>query len=113
MKNNETHACDFAPNTYYWGDALQHAETLNTDGGFAGYQDWRIPNIKELLTLVERQCQDPAINLEVFPNTDYQDLVWSSTRTVPYFARAVNFHDGGDGFPRQIFNLQVRLMRKE
>jgi len=46
-----------------WQEALQYA----TEAEFAGYRDWRLPNVTELLTLVERRCSNPPLNGRVFP----------------------------------------------
>lgn len=64
--------------TYTWQEALQLAETLNSNGGFSGYTDWRLPNRNELASLVERKCADPAINQNIFPGTEPSDY-WSSS----------------------------------
>ncbi len=77
--------------TYNWSGALQHAEGAL----FAGYSDWRLPNSKELASLVETSCYSPAINTTLFPNTATSGY-WSSS---PYanrsdYAWGVNFGNG-------------------
>ena len=51
--------------TFTWEEALTRAR----DSDLAGYTDWRLPNVKELISIVEERCTGPAINLAVFPNT--------------------------------------------
>lgn len=53
-----------------WEEVLQASQKLG--GG------WRVPNIKELKTLVEEGCYSPAINISLFPDT-YSFYYWSST----------------------------------
>ena len=48
-----------------WQDALNTA----SNSTFAGYDNWRLPNIQELRTIVEDQCADPTINANIFPRT--------------------------------------------
>jgi len=47
-----------------WSDALTTAEGAT----FAGHSDWRLPNVKELYSIVETCGGGPAINQTVFPN---------------------------------------------
>jgi hypothetical protein len=64
--------------TYTWQGALQQAQSVNNNGGFAGYKNWRLPSIKELNSIVEEQCSQPSINLAVFPESQ-GSLYWSSS----------------------------------
>jgi hypothetical protein len=57
-----------------WKKALELAEISK----FAGYNDWRLPNIKELASLVKRNCYLPSINKESFPEMG-QGFFWSSS----------------------------------
>jgi hypothetical protein len=56
--------CSFG-NYTDWEHAINWAEGLT----FAGYSDWRLPNIRELHSLVNFGAWDPAINTTYFPNT--------------------------------------------
>ena len=66
---------------YDWAGALQAAEAENAAAGPGEPNDWRIPNIKELLSIVKRQCVNPAINASIFPQpaNTFIGLVWSAT----------------------------------
>jgi len=57
-----------------WKSALATARNST----WAGYNDWRLPNVNELLSLAETGCYSPGINTNYFPNTG-NSLYWSST----------------------------------
>jgi len=67
-----------APGSFFpnWVTALNLANAST----FAGYSDWRLPNIKELMSIVEKQCHSPAINQSIFPEVG-GGFFWSSTPT--------------------------------
>ena len=66
-----------------WQDAQRSVKQFNAKGGFAGEQDWRLPELKELEGIVEHRCIDPSINLEIFPATPSTGF-WSATRDKDY-----------------------------
>jgi len=57
-------------------NAITWAESLT----FAGYSDWRLPNIKELVSILDYEENNPAINATFFPNTTNGN--YESTTTV-------------------------------
>ncbi|MDP8235536.1 MAG: DUF1566 domain-containing protein [Candidatus Erginobacter occultus] len=83
-----------------WSAAVSWADRLD----FAGYRDWRLPNLRELLSLMNYGYwkygnSTPAINLDYFPNTRFAgvDLYWSSTSRFyyeEYIAWYVSFSSG-------------------
>ena len=98
--------------TFTWQQALQRAQTVNSSGGFAGFSDWRLPTIKELISLVEHQCVGPAINLTRFPHAS-SDGLWSSSAVagVTDYAWYVYFSNGGTNWYGKVGNNQLRLVR--
>jgi hypothetical protein len=74
-----------------WEEALAYCENLD----LARRRDWRLPNIRELLTLVDDTRPGPAIDVSYFPGCRPSGY-WSSTTHTPYpdFAWYVEFNDG-------------------
>ncbi|PAT35892.1 DUF1566 domain-containing protein [Vandammella animalimorsus] len=87
-----------------YDEAMAHAE---------GQPDGRLPSLKELQTLVNRDCTNPAIDTDTFPNTPG---TWYWTRT-PYAGSSadawiVGFSEGGFAdYYYQNFRGAVRLVR--
>lgn len=120
-----TQDCIGDPDLLDWKEAHLAASTANSQG-FAGYTNWRLPNIKELMSLIERSCERPAINLSIFPIKELGDgfaspsnSFWSST---PSFSdaygdintKALSLNSTYEVMPRshpKTDKAQVRLVR--
>lgn len=76
FRDDGCEAVDSEPLT--WQEALAAVEALNASGGYDGHADWRLPNPKELLSIVEVRCAYPAINELIFPDTP-SVMFWTST----------------------------------
>lgn len=94
--------------TFTWQAALQHAEAAV----FADSSLWRLPNKKELFSLRERRCYNPAINTTFFPNTP-SSYFWSSSPSAnnSYYAWGVYFYYGSVYDYYKDSQRSVRLVR--
>ena len=74
-----------------WLDSLTACEALE----LAGHEDWRLPSLKELQTIVDERRVDPSIDFVAFPNTPIEGF-WASTpvRIDPATAWSTSFTDG-------------------
>lgn len=67
--------------TATWESTLQYVVDLNAGDGYATHNDWRLPNIKELSSIVEVSCRAPALNVRFFPG-EIDSLYWSSSPVI-------------------------------
>lgn len=93
--------------TYTWEDAITYCEGLS----FAGSADWRLPNVKELRSLVDT-TSFPTVDAALFPVTQNSNY-WSSTTYIPskLQAWAVEFNLGSVSFGSKISSYYVRCVR--
>ncbi len=72
-----------------WKDALAYCQGLT----LAGHGDWRLPNVKELQSIVDYSRPQPAIDTRVFVQRDPAAWFWSATThgDDPRFATYVCF----------------------
>lgn len=79
-----------------WSNALAAAEFSS----FAGFTDWRLPNLKELHSIVETCGYSPAINQSMFPATPapgFGSVFWSASTYTPSPGNAWVFVFGNGG----------------
>lgn len=96
-----------------WEEALEYSENL----ALAGYSDWRLPDIRELESIVDDTRYDPAIDTNYFLSAKssyywsgssyacYSDLAWhvyfyygrvsASSKTYRYYVRCVRSGPSG------------------
>ncbi len=95
-------------------DAMTWQQALHSAHGFefASYDGWRLPNVKELATLTERQCVRPAINETLFPSTRSDDY-WTSTPSMsdPQRAWVVAFFNSSNAIKDKNLFVFTRLVR--
>ena len=99
---------DTTSSTYTWQEAINHCETLTLDT----HDDWRLPNVNELKTLVDRSKRNPAIRGNVFEYVQ-SSYYWSSTSYVGDEPTAwfVHFYYGFVGWNGKYDNIYVRYVR--
>jgi hypothetical protein len=101
-------SCTGTASTYSWQTAL----TTASGTIFAGQDDWRLPNIKELKSIAEQACYSPAINADIFSNTA-SSAYWSSSPSATDDDNAwiVYFSHGSGGDGGKSGYAYVRLVR--
>ena len=99
-------SCTGTAATYNWTNALQTAKNMGNG--------WRVPNIKELDSLIEQACYSPSINETYFPNT-VNSYYWSSSPVAfnSNYAWIIFFSFGNDSYYYydKNANFYVRLVR--
>ena len=111
-------------NTYTWDNAFASKVATLNSASFAGHNDWRVPNVKELQTLVSFGADNPstysafnascAASCTVLTCSCTQpNFYWSSSTLQfgPTNAWFVNFFDGGTVYYLKTDALYVRAVR--
>jgi len=96
-------------NPLTWPQSINYCDGLN----FAGFEDWRLPNIKELFSLLDFSVV-PALDPDFFVNTTPSDY-WSSTTCLESTANAYSVHFAARMVwdnPKTTLTYRLRAVRK-
>ena len=97
-----------AATTRNWHDALQYCEILN----WAGHDDWRLPNVLELMSISDGALKSGAIDDHYFPKTDVGAAFCSSTSYgVGTTVRTVEYGSGTIGPGDKAGSFELRCVR--
>ncbi len=96
-----------------WKEAIKYCEDeIGVNGTYAGFNDWRLPNIRELKSITERTKKiNPSIKDGFTKVSD--DGYWSSTTFLSYtdYAWLVHFYNGFDNWYDKSHRYSVRCVR--
>jgi len=93
-----------------WAEALTKADKSN----LANYSDWRLPNIKELASITEIKCRNPALNSDIFSFNDSSvsnNNVWSSSPVSDstYFASTIDNGPSNSDFDNEAYFVNFNI----
>ena len=109
------------------GDAsrvdFQSAQAIAADLNRSGrlfFNDWRVPQLRELASITERECVNPRVNITIFPDTP-SDSYWTATTRPTQGSEPVGYVLGFGSQGVQYVNrnaanedsIHVRLVRSD
>lgn len=100
---------DVKSNSQDWGKALEYCEALT----LGDYNNWRLPNIRELLSIANKNRHAPVID-DMFENRASSDY-WSSSSYASNssYAWYVYFYNGDDSQSVKSDSYYVRCVRDQ
>ncbi|KAF7768738.1 hypothetical protein PCIT_a3228 [Pseudoalteromonas citrea] len=106
--SSATQSCTGTAQQLNWQQALTAAK----NDEFADFKDWHVPSVKELASIIEHQCVEPAANTSVFTDA-LDENYWSSTTAIKQIdhAWAYQFADGKNNIKAKTSDVFLRLVR--
>ena len=96
-------------------DTTGYVDYLN-ELKLCGFNDWRLPQVGELLSIAHHGRENPAVDPFAFPNASDQFLRYWTADTVaeiPQIAWYVYFSDGSVSFTQKDNTSHLRLVRSD
>ncbi len=98
-----------------WNDTSgETATNYCKDLELGGYDDWRLPSVQELQSIVKDDKINPAMDYDIFVNYNTQFVYWSSTTSSSdlFDAWVVNFMYGNTNiYSKDHVNAYIRCVR--
>ncbi|CAH9058897.1 hypothetical protein PSECIP111951_01964 [Pseudoalteromonas holothuriae] len=106
--DSDSESCTSTALQVDWQQALVAAK----NNVYAGFNDWHVPNVKELASIIEHRCVEPAINQTIFTSTQ-NDNYWTSTTGGSQIdhAWAYQLADGKNNLKAKTSDVFLRLVR--
>jgi hypothetical protein len=97
------------PMNYTEPESLAYCASLR----IAGYSDWRLPSVIELVSIVDTGTYNPSIDSTFFPGTSAVGFYWSSTQFAgdPGSMWGVYFNNGYSDYNDMSIAYSVRCVR--
>jgi hypothetical protein len=92
-----TRNASYSKNSISWEDAGHMIQQMNAEMDF-GFNDWRIPHIRELESLIDLAMHSPALPID-HPFVSMDDFYWSKTTSIyeTRYAWTLYMQDGALG----------------